>query len=398
MNLIKPNPKIIPRFNIDYNTGDFLFAATHIKVEPDISSLNRIYDNSNISYTNSGRTSLYIILKALGLPGKSNIGVPLYCCPSVFDAILHAGHIPQFLDINPDNYTLSPEHLEKKIGELEAVIVIHTFGCPADLDEIRMIAADKPVIEDCAHAIFSTYKGKRAGTIATAGFFSFRTGKYLSAGEGGMITTSDLELALKIENEIEKIPKPSIINEIKHLIITYMRSTLYHRPWFGLISLPLGSRIENKVDLMNKYSFETLRIRTTDLHIITRKFIDFENKIKKQRINSEYLIDKLKHLDLQLPYEAQDTYCNYYLFAIQLRNEQERDKLSEKLLDKGVDTTKLFSKTPEIATQFYGYSGDCPNTEHVAKRILTIPNYYILDNVQLNKLSNIIINFYSTYV
>ncbi|WP_197076090.1 DegT/DnrJ/EryC1/StrS aminotransferase family protein [Methanosarcina sp. MTP4] len=362
----------------------------NLNSEADITKIKELFHNSSIGFTNSGRTSLYVILKALDLPQNSNIGVPLYCCPSVFDAIIQAGHKPLFLDIDPDNYTISPEHLEEKIEEIEAVIAIHTFGRPPDLDKIQKIAGEKPVLEDCAHALLSKYKGKLTGTIATAGFFSFRTGKYISAGEGGMVTTRNLELAENIKKEIQKLPEPSGTDKIKHIIKTCARSTLYHRPWFGLVSLPIGSRIENKVDLMNKYSFKTAKIRNTDLQVAAKKIQSFQEKVEKQRKNSQYLIENLRDTCLKLPFETKDTYCNYYLFPVQVESQLKRDEVSELLRKKGIDTAKLFSKTPEIAKKNYGYKEGCPNTEKVAESILVIPNHFTLKKRELDHIINAI--------
>lgn len=390
MSFIKPDPMLIPRFNIDYTMKDFVHSLTNIKSKADTTQLTELFCNSSIEFTNSGRTSLYVILKALNLPDNSNIGVPLYCCPSVFDAIVQAGHRPLFLDIDPENYTVSPEHLEEKIDETEAVIAIHTFGRPADLDTIQKIAGGKPVIEDCAHALLSRYKGKLAGTIATAGFFSFRTGKYISAGEGGMITTSDPDLAENLKKEIQKLPEPSDTDEIKHTIKTCARSTLYHRPWFGLVSLPLGSRLEDKVDLMNKYSFKTTKIRNTDLQVVAKKLRNFQDKVEQQRKNSQYLIENLESTGLKLPFETKDTYCNYYLFPVQVNNQLDRDEVSEFLRKKGIDTAKLFSKTPSIAKNKYGYKEGCPNTERIAKNILVIPNHFTLSKIELDQIVNAI--------
>lgn len=390
MSSIKPDPMLIPRFNIDYGMKDFIHSLTNLKTEVDAKQLTELFCNSSIGFTNSGRTSLYVILKALNLPANSNVGVPLYCCPSVFDAIIQAGHKPLFLDIDPDNYTVSPEHLEEKIDEIEAVIAIHTFGRLADLDKIQKIAGKKPVIEDCAHALLSRYKGKLAGTMATAGFFSFRTGKYISAGEGGMVTTRNPELAKKVKKEIQKLPEPSGTDEIKHTIKTCARSTLYHRPWFGLISLPLGSRIEDKVDLMNKYSFKTAKIRNTDLQVVAKKLHSFQEKVEQQRKNSQYLLENLKGTDLKLPFETKDTYCNYYLFPVQVNGQSRRDEVSEFLRKRGIDTAKLFSKTPAIAKTNYGYKEGCLNTERVAKDILVIPNHFTLSKKELDQIVNAI--------
>lgn len=380
------NPFLIPRFNIDYDIRDFIYALYNLKNNPDTSEINAIFKNSQIYFTNSGRTSLFVLLKALGLKKNSRIGVPLFSCTSVFDAIINAGHTPVFLDIDINNYTVCPEDLKEKIDKIDAVVVIHTFGRPADIETITKIASDKPVIEDCAHAILSEYKGKLAGTIATAGFFSFRTGKYISAGEGGMIITGDTQLALSIEHEVEKLSTPTTFNEIKSTITTYSRSTLYHRPWFGMVSFPLGSIIEKKVDLMNKYSFKTSKIRTTDLHVIKRKIQDFKKKVEIQRKNSRYLIQGLSNTNIKLPVELEETYCNYYLFPILFKCEADRDKVGEMLRKNGIDSAKLFSKTPEIAKLQYGYKGDCPETEKVAERILVVPNHYTLKQKELDMI------------
>ncbi|WP_255335129.1 DegT/DnrJ/EryC1/StrS aminotransferase family protein [Methanosarcina sp. KYL-1] len=364
----------------------------NLNSEADITQLEELFCNSSIGFTNSGRTSLYVILKALQLPPNSKIGVPLYTCPSDFDAILHAGYKPHFLDIDPENYTLSPESLEERIEEVEAVIAVHTFGRVSDLDRILKITGERPLIEDCAHALLSKLHGELLGTKSTAGFFSFRSGKYLSAGEGGMITANDPDLALRIRNEIEKLPKLSIANEIKHTLTTYMRSTLYHRPWFGSFALPIGSLVEKKIDIMNKYSFPKTKIRNTDLHTITEKIQIFEENVEKQRENSIYLLKKLKDSgsQLKLPFEKPHTYCNCFLFPIQFKDESTRDKVSNSLRKKGVDTAKMFSNTPLIAKSLYGYKNNCPDTEKVSEKVLVVPNYYTLKKNELEMISEIV--------
>jgi dTDP-4-amino-4,6-dideoxygalactose transaminase len=144
---------------------------------------------------------------------------------------------------------------------------------------------------------------------------------------------------------------------------------------------------------MNKYTFKTSKIRNTDLNVIERKMQDFREKVEIQRQNSQYLIQELSNTSLKLPVEAEGTYCNYYLFPIMFENESERDKVSEMLREKGIDTAKLFSKTPEIAKLNYGYMGDCLDTEWVAERILIVPNHYTLGKGELQRISGIIKTF-----
>jgi len=381
---MKPKPNLIPRFNLDYDFNDFIYGIKSIfsSDDFDLGSLELIFGKRTFLFTNYGRSSLYVILRALNLPKGSKVGVPLYSCTVVFDAIVNAGHIPCFIEID-DNYTVDPEDLKDKIEDLEAVVIIHTLGRPADMDEINKIAGDMPVIEDCAHSLMSKYKGRITGTLGSVSFFSLA--KYISAGNGGMIILNN-NLTNRFEMEIKNLKKPSGLNEIKHSLTVYARSFLYHKPWFGLFALPIGLSIEDKLDIMNKRGFKVAGIGRNDLGVMFKKLESFEKKVKLQRKNSFFLIEELKDSSVILPYEKRDTYCNYYFFPIRFEDKEERDSASDLLRDKGIDTSKLYSETPLKAKQYYGYKGDCPNTENLVDTILVIPNYYTLSQYELSKI------------
>lgn len=383
---MKPKPSLIPRFNLDYNFKDFCYGAKSIfqSNEFNLKPLESIFGKKTFLFTSYGRSSLYVILKALNLPKGSKIGVPLYLCTVVFDAIIKAGHIPCFIDIDLRNYTMDPEDLKEKIEDLSAVVVVHTFGRPADMDKIREIAGDRPVIEDCAHSLLSEYKGKKTGALGDASFFSLA--KYISAGGGGMTIVNNNGLADRLQREMDTLKKHSSLNNVKHSVIVYMRSFFYHKPWFGLFALPIGLSIEDKVDLTTKRSFEVAGINKNDLSLMLKKLAGFKRKVELQRKHSFFLIEELKGSPLILPYESEGTYCNYYLFPIRFENEEERDLASDFLRDKGIDTSKLYSETPFKAKQYYGYEGDCLNTENFADTILVIPNYYTLGQNELSKI------------
>lgn len=380
---------LIPRFNKDYNLRDCIygirstFETDYIKSEP----LRNIFGSKNILFTNTGRSALYIILKVLDFPKDSKIGVPLYSCTVVFDAIIKAGYVPCFIDINLDNYTLDPEDLAEKIDDLSAIIVIHTFGRPAEMDRIKAIAGDVPVIEDCAHALLSRYKGEQTGTLGVASFFSLA--KYLSNGGGGMIILNNDKFVDEFRGEVDILNSFTTINEMKDSCITYIYSILYHKPWFGLFAYPLGSYLRDIAGPdTGVRDFKVNKIRKSDLGLAFNKLNGFEAKVELQRANSFLLIRKLKDIPLILPYEKKDTYCNYYLFPIRFDDKKKRDEAHDDLRNMGVDTAKLYSETPSKAKRFYGYGGDCSDTEILADTILTIPNYYTLSKKDLAKVAN----------
>ena len=375
---MKIQPNLIPRFNLDYDFYDFVYEIKSIFAKNDLNlkPLKSIFGKRRFFFTNSGRSSLNVILKSLNLPKGSKVGVPLYSCTVVFDAIINAGLVPCFIDIDINNYTMDPQDLADKIEDLSAVVVIHTFGRPADMDKIKEIANVIPIIEDCAHSLLSEYKGKKTGTLGTSSFFSLS--KYISGGEGGMIILNVNEFEENFKREVALLNAPSTLSEVKHSLFVYLYSFLYHKPWYGLFAFSLGSYIENSVDIAGKKTFSASKIGGGNLDVFLRKLETFREKVEMQRRNSQILLEELENTNVILPYERKDTWCNYFLFPLLFESKEGRDDACESLRKVGVDTAKLWSMTPEVARQSYGYHGDCSNTEEFVDRVLTIPNYYSL--------------------
>lgn len=383
---MKTKSNLIPRFNLDYTFNDFIYAIKSIfsSAEFDLKPLKLIFGERTFLFTNYGRSSLFVILKALNLPKGSKVGVPLYSCTVVFDAIVKAGFVPCFIDINHNNYTMDVQDLEKKIEDLSAVVVIHTFGHPADMAKIKAIVGDKTVIEDCAHSLLSEYDGKKTGTIGDVSFFSLA--KYISAGGGGMIILNNNELKGNFKRERDSLETPSRLSEIKHSLFVYLYSFLYHKPWYGLFALSLGSYIENRIDIAGKRTFNASKIGRCDLGVFLRKLETFREKEEIQRRNSQILLEELEDTNLMLPYEGKDTRCNYFLFPLLFESKEKRDTACKSLMKVGIDSARLWCMTPLAARQIYGYNGDCPNTEKFVDKILAIPNYYTLTNKDLLKV------------
>ena len=315
--MFKQRINLIPRYNWDYGFSDFVKASpAAFKQRPDKEdALQRIFGHEPI-YTGSGRASLYVILKALDLPEGSNVGVPLFCCPVVFDAVKKAGLVPKFIDIDFKDYNLSAVDFDKKKQQLSAVVVIHMFGHPADMASISSISDHIPIIEDCAQSLFSKYKGDYTGFLSNASFFSFRSGKYISAGEGSAIFSKDTRISQTIKKIIKGFDERSMLQEMIHCMATLVKSSLYHRPWYGTIGLPLGARIDRKLNLTAKTGFSLTKIAKTDLSIINNRIQAFGQKVQKQKQNSVYLLKNLKMKDVIFPIEKDECWSNYYQFVI----------------------------------------------------------------------------------
>ncbi len=151
---------------------------------------------------NSCTAGLHLALLAIGInPGDEVITTPMTFCATA-NSIVHAGGVPVFADVEKDTMNIDPEEIEKKItNKTKVIIPVHFAGRPCNMDAIMKIAERHrlKVIEDCAHAIETTYKGKKAGTFGDIGCFSFYVTKNIITGEGGMAITDNDEYATKIK-------------------------------------------------------------------------------------------------------------------------------------------------------------------------------------------------------
>ena len=145
--------------------------------------------------------ALHLSLLAIGIKPEDEVLVADYTFPATGHAVLYCGAKPIFIDADPRTYNIDPNLIEERITpRTRAIIPVHTFGQPADMDAIMEIAEANglKVIEDAACAFGAKYKGRYAGTMGHTGCFSFHARKGITTGEGGMVVTDDKELAEKI--------------------------------------------------------------------------------------------------------------------------------------------------------------------------------------------------------
>lgn len=146
----------------------------------------------------NGTVSLELSLKAAGIGFGDEVIVPAYTWEGTAAAVLFCGAVPVFVDIDPDSYCLDAGLVEAAITpRTKAIIPVHLGFRFADMDRLMETAGKHGlfVLEDCAHAHGGKWKGRGAGSIGHAGSFSFQTSKLMTAGEGGIVITSDIDLA-----------------------------------------------------------------------------------------------------------------------------------------------------------------------------------------------------------
>jgi dTDP-4-amino-4,6-dideoxygalactose transaminase len=148
----------------------------------------------------NGSVSLELALQVLGIGAEDEVIVPALSFISTATAVSRVGALPVFVDVEPDSFNLNPDCVREAVSaKTKLVMAVHFAGTPCSLDELQTICQEHRLIllEDAAHAQGSEWNGRRVGSFGAAGSFSFQNGKVLTAGEGGILVTSDAEFAAK---------------------------------------------------------------------------------------------------------------------------------------------------------------------------------------------------------
>lgn len=377
------NYSLIPKFNYDYSCSDLLSGLKALfRPFPNAAVIGKYFGSSHVYFTNYARTGLRLILSSLSSVKASEqlrIGVQVYNCLTVFQAIKKAGHIPVFIDINAD-FTMDAEDLENKADQIDALIVNHTFGIPADFEKLKRIVIDKPVIEDCAHSLFSTYRGKPTGSFGDAAVFSFGFGKYPSVGKGGMTLINHRSLLWNFNNLYEQLPGPKKIGEFITPFQSFAYALAFNPFLYGTFTYPVGKRMDSGLDFTGKFIITEAKGSRAVVAVVLKKFaLLLKEKNHRQRENGHFLFDRLKDI-YDCVAESKDKRFNYYLFPIK---HPRRDQIVEYLFRKGIEAGKHFTRSILWAKAFGYEEGSCPNAEKLVKEIFVIPANYNLTRKQL---------------
>lgn len=304
----------------------------------------------------SGTDALHIALLACGIkPGNEIITVANAGVPTVV-AIMLAGAVPVFVDIDPASYTIDVSKIEEKITDKTRIIVpVHLYGQCADMMGILKIARRHglKVLEDACQSHGATYKGEKAGTLSDAGCFSFYPTKNLGGyGDGGMIITNKKPLAKKAR-----------------LLRDYGQDRRYHHILKGL-----NSRLD-------EVQAAILRVRLKYLNRLNRRRIKIA-EIYNDNINK--LIIKPRKMD----YGSHI----YHLYVIATNY---RDRLKKYLMDNGVQTI-IHYPIPvynQIAYAEFRDNNICQLTDKYSKMILSLPMFATITDEEVYYICDVINRF-----
>lgn len=318
-----------------------------------------VYQESNYCIgVGNGTDALEIAIEALNLPKGSEVIVPANSFIASSEAVTRCGHKVVFCDCNENNYTISiPSILTKITRNTRAIIAVHIYGHPCDMDGILTIAKKNNlrVIEDCAQAHGAQYKGKKVGTIGDIGTFSFYPGKNLGAyGDGGAIVTNDDNLAITCKK-----------------IANHGRTEKYNHEFEGRNSRLDGIQAAIlSVKLKHLDSWTEARIKIADIYIENLRGVG----------------------NIVLPIREEWAKQVYHLFVIRT---QKRDELQEYLKINGVSTGIHYPiSLPKL--QAYKYTGQA-NENFFANRsdsmLLSLPIGDHINEEGLRKIIQILKDF-----
>src|SRR5437764_9608781 len=256
---------------------------------------------------NSGTASLYAALLAAGIKQGDEILLPSFTFVATANSIVAVGAKPVFVDIKPDDYTIDVSDLKAKITtKSKAIIPVHLYGHPSDMDEINELAEkySLDVIEDACQSLGSTYNKKQTGTIGIMGCFSMYASKVLTCGEGGAIATNNDGLADKLK-----------------LIRNHGMVEGYDTRILGLnLRLPELSAAIAKVQ-MNKLS-KMLELRRKNAELLTKlvfptiRVNDSENDNNGGGDSSKFGNNNDKKGIIRIPQETSKKKFNWYLYTV----------------------------------------------------------------------------------
>lgn len=307
----------------------------------------------------NGTDALLLALDAMGVgPGDEVITSP-FTFFATAETVSRLGATPVFVDIDPKTYNIDVEQVKAKINEkTKAIIPVHIFGQPAEMDQLRELADAHGlyILEDAAQAMGSDFKGRKIGAWGDAATYSFFPTKNLGGyGDGGMVVTNNEELA----------------NKIRILRVHGSNPKYYHS------MLGYNSRLD--------------ALQAAALRIKLRHLDDWNNARRK---NAALYSELLKDTPLVTPYAAENRKHIYHLYIVQ---SEHREELIKYLGENGI-TAGIYYPVPLHRQEVYkdlGYEeGSLPYSESIANRIFALPLYPELSSETIHYIAETIKNFY----
>ena len=332
----------------------------------------------------SGTDALKLALKACGVGYGDEVITTPFTFFATSEAIASVGAIPVYADVCKDSYNIDPDKIENKITDkTKAILPVHIFGSPADMDRINKIAEkyQLKVIEDAAQAMGSVYKGKKAGNLGTAGCFSFYPTKNLGAfGDAGLVTTNDENIANAVR---------ALKSHGAGKIGAKAYEMLHGEPAEGADNINERS----KSDLYDPYKYYNYLIADNSrldsiqaaVLLVKLKKLDEYNQLREKV--AQYYCENLENLPIQLPVFPETGKSCWHQFAIMV---PDRESFVDYLTSKEIGTGAFYPVPMHLqkALKYLGYKkGACPVAEYLCDHSVCLP---IFPELAADEISHVV--------
>ena len=355
LNNLEDRKKILRQIDRVIKSGQYILGSNVSSLE---TKLSKYLNTKFVVSTNSGTDALVCALISIGVKKGDEVITTSHTATATSTAIQIVGGKPIYVDICEDDYCLDPKEIKKKITKkTKAIVVVHIYGHPAKLKEIKKIAKQNNlrIVEDCAQAIGSNYMKKKAGTFGDFGCYSFFPTKNLSAiGDAGAIIC-------KKKSDYKKLLKIRQYGWDKNRVSN---------------SLGINSRCDE-----------------LQAAILNIKIPKLDYYIKKRNIIAKKYDNLLKDLPIVLPKINSLVYHSFHLYVVRVKKNL-RDKLINYMKNHNI-FLGIHYKTPcHLMPNFKKKNIKLKFTEKICDEIISLPIYPELKSNEIIKITSLIKNFY----
>lgn len=331
----------------------------------------------------SGTVALSLILENLSLNKGDEVILPAYTFSGIPMCIKALGLLPRFVDIDSHTDNLDIVKVKEIINpKTKVIIATHIFGRPCELEEILRLGKEKGIfiIEDCAHAIGSRYKGRKVGSFGDAAFFSFSLTKPFNTFNGGMLVSDNHELIDRIRYKVENLPVLPRTALIKNILVVFLLYFITKPIVFTFVIYPVLLLLSfvNK-DIINLYNkiFKKLifygikKYKFSNLQsLVGLKTMQFYDKMAIERYNKVSLFNELcedNRINVFEVNKKDDKNVFHYYYIIK---HHKKDAIYKDLLRHGIDTGKYVAKN---CGKLFDDLERYPNTEDAYSNSFQLP-------------------------
>lgn len=316
--------------------------------------------------------ALHIALLALGIQAGDEVIVPAFTWITSASCVEYVCADVRFVDVEKETMNIDPVKIEEAITpRTKAIIAVHLFGCPAKMDEIMEIARKHNlyVVEDCACAIGTTYKGKKVGSIGDIGCFSFHPRKAITTGEGGMCSTNNKTLYHKM------------LQFKNHGANPVRRGEDAGKPYYMGIYDELGYN---------------LRLSDIQAAVGVAQFGKLHMLLEDRKRCADYYIEKLTgNTEIILPVVPQEFGHTYQSFVILIKSgdRKMRNRIISEMQEQGIQSrpgTIAITRTEFNKGKYCLSDGAYPVAEFCEDSSITLPIYPFMKNEEMDMICNVL--------